>query len=161
MPRGRPRKSSAERFLSGRKGRTIPGLVFIPDGAPFTPDHLADDAKACVEHLKSVIPAGVLTSVDSYLLAAFATAWAWHKAATEEMSQPGFQPLLATKKGQVQNPWFRILSDQSRTMLSLATKLYLTPADRTSIHLDYSEQHKSKFDGLLGAQTESSSSLNS
>jgi hypothetical protein len=33
-------------------------------------------------------------SIDSYILAVFATAWAWHKRAVHAMSGPDFQPVV-------------------------------------------------------------------
>lgn len=48
----RPRKSPQERTLDGNPGRRpIPIEVFVPEGAPFVPEHLSDDAAACAEQI--------------------------------------------------------------------------------------------------------------
>src|SRR5829696_2586273 len=45
MPRGRPPKSPKLRHLEGNPGkRAIPELLIVPEGAPFAPEHLSDDA---------------------------------------------------------------------------------------------------------------------
>lgn len=159
MARGRPSKAPEERRLDGNPGkRPIPIEVFTPEGAPFVPDHLSDDAQICAEFIIGSFKAKRLTAPDSYLLSAFATAWAWHKAATHAMNSPDFKAVVpGSKGGEVPSPWFRILSDQARTMIALSAKLYLSPADRASIKGGEVERPRSKFDGLIG-QTGSSAS---
>lgn len=160
FPMGRPRKSPDERRLDGNPGkRAIPVDVFVPDGAPFVPEHLHDDAQACAEHIIRSFKSKRLSAPDSYVLAAFSTAWAWHKAATHAMQAPDFAPVVPGSKGNLTpNPWFKILNEQARVMLAFAAKLYLTPADRASLRGAEVEQPASKFAGLLG-QTGSSPSL--
>lgn len=161
MPRGRPRKSPDERMLDGNPSRTpIPVDVFVPEGAPFVPDHLSEDAQACAEYILASFKTKRLTAPDSYALAAFATAWAWHKAATHQMNSPDFEPVVTGSTGnEVPSPWFRILNDQARVMLAFAAKLYLTPADRAGLR-GAGEQPRSKFEGLLGHSASSTSLRN-
>ncbi len=161
MPRGRPRKSPDERLIEGNPGkRPIPVDVFVPDGAPFVPDHLHDDAQACATHIIETFKTKRLTAPDSYVLATFASAWAWHKAAVHAMNAPDFEPVVKGMTGaQVQNPWFKILNEQARIVLACATKLYLTPVDRAGLQSVGDQRQKSKFDGLIG-QTGLSRSLN-
>jgi len=148
---GRPRKAPDERRIEGNPGkRAIPVDVFTPEGAPFVPEHLHDDAQACAEHIIRTFKTKHLTAPDSYALAAFATAWAWHKAAAHAMNAPDFEPIVQGSKGPIANPWFKILDAQARVMLAYAPKLYLTPADRASLVGAGQEKPKSKFDGLLG-----------
>lgn len=157
---GRPRKAPEERRLDGNPSRTpIPVDVFTPEGAAFVPEHLHDDAQACAEHIIRTFKAKRLTAPDSYALAVFATAWAWHKAAAHAMNAPGFEPVVEGSKGPIQNPWFKILDGQARVMLAYAPKLYLTPADRASLAGVGQDKPKSRFDGLIG-QSASSGSLN-
>lgn len=158
----RPRKSPDERRLDGNPGkRPIPVDIFVPEGAPFVPDHLHEDAQACAEHIIRSLKTKRLTAPDSYALAAFSTAWAWHKEATHQMNAPKFAPVVEGSKGTpVPNPWFKILNDQARIMLAFAPKLYLTPADRARLPSDPADKPRSKFDGLLG-QSASSTSLSS
>jgi len=157
---GRPRKSPEERRLDGNPGkRAIPVDIFVPEGAPFVPDHLHDDAQACAEHIIRSFKTKRLSAPDSYALAAFATAWAWHKAATHAMQAPDFEPIVPGSKGNLApNPWFKILNEQARVMLAYAAKLYLTPADRASLKGADAEQPVSKFAGLLGQTVSSPSS---
>ncbi|MDB5597393.1 MAG: terminase [Hyphomicrobiales bacterium] len=160
MARGRPRKAPEEHRLEGNPSRRpIPIEIFAPDGAPFVPDHLSDDAQACAELIIASFKTKRLTSVDSYALAVFTTAWSWHKAATHAMCDPEFKPIVpGSKGGMVPNPWFKILSDQARVMLAYAQKLYLTPADRAALRGADQERPLSKFAGLIGQKESSASS---
>jgi phage terminase small subunit len=90
MSKGRPRKSPQEKLLEGSRAR-VQVEVFAPHGAPFVPEHLNDDAQACAEHIIRSFSMKHISSLDSYALAVFAAAWAWHKAAVHAMSAPGFQ----------------------------------------------------------------------
>ena len=164
MPRGRPKKSPQEKILEGSR-RQIQVEIFAPMGLPFVPDHLGEDAEACAEHIIKNFSAKHISSIDSYVLAIFAAAWAWHKHAVHVMSAPDFQPLVEVKDKQgntrqAPSPWFKILNEQARVMMSVAPKLYLTPADRHSLQGVGQEKPKSKFDGLIGLN-ESSNSLSS
>jgi len=155
MPRGRPRKSATEHRLAGNPSKgVILDDQFVPRGAPFVPEHLADDAKACAEHIIQCFTTKHLTAADSYALSAFSTAWAWHKAAVEEMAKPGFEPIVVGDSGMKPSPWFQIMNKASEQMLRWSAKLYLTPVDRASIRTVSGDRSKSKFDGLIGADDE-------
>ena len=156
----RPRKAPLERELEGNPGkRPIPVEIFTPDGAAFVPEHLSDDAQTCAEFILSSFKAKKLTAPDSYALAAFATAWAWHKAATHAMNAPNFEAIVPGSSGNMApNPWFKVLNEQARVMLVYATKLHLTPADRLKVAGAGEEKPLSKFDGLLGQKGSSPSS---
>lgn len=162
MAVGRPRKSAQEKLIEGSRAK-IQYEVFAPHGVPFIPDHLNEDAQACAEHVIKNFSAKHITSLDSYVLAVFAAAWAWHKAAVHIMSAPDFEPVVTRidKHGneiRCPNPWFRIMNEQARMMLQTAPKLFLTPRDRHILEGVGQDKQRSKFDGLLG-QTESSDSL--
>lgn len=145
------RKSPDEHRLDGNPSkRPILEDVFLPEGAPFVPEHLSEDAQACAEYILASFRTKRMTAPDSYALAAFATAWAWHKAATHAMASPDFRPLVPGSTGnEVPNPWFKIANAQARVMLAYAAKLYLTPADRAGLR-GAGDQRPSKFEGLLG-----------
>jgi phage terminase small subunit len=152
MARGRPRKSQREKQIEGSHAK-MSVEVFAPHGAPFVPVHLSEDAQVCAEHIIRNFSAKHISSLDSYMLAVFATAWAWHKAAVDAMSAPGWEPVTSredhdgvTRK--VVSPWFKILNEQARLMNSIASKLFLSPADRTA--LLNADQAPSKFDGMFG-----------
>ena len=152
MPRGRPRKSLQEKLIEGSRAK-LQVEVFTPPGAPFVPEHLTDDAQTCAEHIIANFSAKHISSIDSYALAVFATAWSWHKHAVHVMSDPSFQPIVSRKDGDgttrsLPNPWFKILNEQARVMATMAPKLFLTPADRQTL-LGPGERKPSKFDGLI------------
>lgn len=149
--RGRPKKLPVVRRLEGNRSRTpIVETTLIPKGAPFIPDHLPEDAQACVELIKASMPPQVYATIDGFILSDFGTWWAWHKAAVHEMSSPDFKPVVAGSMGQAQvNPWFKILSMASQRMQALGERLGLDPKARMSIHVP-EDRPVSKFDGLIG-----------
>lgn len=155
MARGRPRKSAREKLIEGSHAK-MSVEVFAPPGTPFVPEYLSEDAQICAEHIIRNFSAKHISSLNSYMLAVFATAWAWHKRAVHAMSAPGFEPVMSredhdgvTRK--VVSPWFKILNEQSRLMNAIAPKLFLTPSDRTA--LLSADEEPSKFDGLFGRKT--------
>ncbi len=158
----KPKPAELKR-LEGLPGkRKIEMPTVIAEGPVFIPPHLHEDAQACVEMIKRSMPPRIYSALDSFGLAAFATAWAWHKAATHEMTNPEFEPVLTDRLTQVQrvNPWFRILNSQSAEMRSWGDRLGLNPAARATLKMPGHDAPKSKFAGLSG-QTGLSTSLNS
>ena len=85
MARGRPRKSAREKLMEGSYAK-ISVEIFKPTGMPFVPEHLSEDAQACADHIIKNFSAKNISSLDSYVLAVFSTAWAWHKRAAHAMS---------------------------------------------------------------------------
>jgi phage terminase small subunit len=161
---GRPRKSPDERLIEGNRSRTpIPVDVYVPEGAPFVPEHLSDDAQACAELIIRSFKVKRLSAPDSYALAMFAGWWAWAKEAQHRMNDPEFGPVSSGSTGQpAVNPWFKILAEASREMRAWGTKLYLSPADRAGLAVD-GEKPKSKFGELVaiqGGRSASSTSFN-
>ena len=158
--RGRPKKpAELERLDGNPTKRPIIEPEVVGLGEPFVPPHLHEDAQACIEHIKRSMPPRVYSALDSYALAAFATAWAWHKHAAHVMSDPAFVPIDTDDRGvQRPSPWFRVLNSQSAEMRSWGDRLGLNPAARASLKLPGRDEPKSKFDGLV-ALTGSSRSL--
>ena len=157
MARGRPRKSAREKLMEGSHAK-ISVEIFKPTGMPFVPEHLSEDAQACADHITKNFSAKNISSLDSYVLAVFSTAWAWHKRAAHAMSAPDFEPVVTrTDKNGITrtlpNPWFKILNEQARLMNAIAPKLFLTPSDRHM--LLGADERLSKFDGLLGPKPSS------
>jgi P27 family predicted phage terminase small subunit len=149
MPRGRPPKHPEIRRLEGNPGhRPIPEPVFVPSDAPWVPEHLSDDAQACMDVIQRSMPPGTYAACDTYMLSAFATAWSVHKRAVEALQR---EPLVVkgSKGGQVRSPWLAIASDQARLMASLGARLYLDPVSRLGLRPP-AERLRSKFEGLLG-----------
>ena len=92
------------------------------------------------------------SALNSFLLAAFGTAWALHKRAAHEINAPGFRFVKDSKRGApTENAWLRILNKQAAIMAALGDRLGLDPKSRAALKLPGSPR-RSKFAGLLGAQ---------
>lgn len=161
--RGPKPKLSALDKLEGNPGKRVieeSGIEAL--GEPFTPEHLSDDARGCIEAIKMSMPAGVYSALDSFILSAFATAWALHKLAAHKINDPAFEHVIEVgdNGAQAQSPWLAILNKQAALMATLGDRLGLDPKSRAALKLPGAKQRKSKFAGLLG-QTGSSPSLSS
>lgn len=157
-----PRKKLAKiEIMEGRPGkRAVVDLGVEGLGEVFIPEHLPDDAAGCIEVIKSGMPPGVYSKLDSFLLSAFAMAWSEHKRAAHEIASPEFARVINNSVGNpVVNPWLKILDKQALMMASLGDRLGLDPKARQALRLP-SEKPQSKFGGLI-AQRGSSASLNS
>ena len=156
----KPKPAAVERLEGNPGKRPIIEPMVVGLGEPFVPPELHEDAQACIEHIKRSMPPKVYSALDSYALAAFATAWAWYKRAAHVMSDPAFEPIDTDQNGvQRPSPWFRVLNSQSAEMRSWGDRLGLNPAARTSLKLPGQNEPRSKFAGLV-ALTGSSPSFN-
>lgn len=148
--------------LDGYPSKSSPPL---PDfgveavGDVFVPDHLHEDAQSCIEVIKSSMPPGVYAKIDSYLLAAFAAAWALHKQAAHAISSPDFEHVVVNKRtgSEQPNAWIKILNTQAEKLASLGDRLGLDPRARAGLKLP-AEKPVSKFSGLIGQPGSSASS---
>jgi phage terminase small subunit len=106
------------------------------------------------------MPSSVYSALDSFLLAAFGTAWALHKLAAHKINDPAFKHVISVGENgaEAQSPWLAILNKQAALMATLGDRLGLDPKSRAALKLPGAKQKKSKFAGLLG-QTGSSPSL--
>jgi phage terminase small subunit len=157
-----PRKKLAKiENLEGNPGkRAVVDLGVDGLGDVFIPDHLPDDAVGCIEVIKSGMPPGVYSKLDSFLLSAFSMAWTEHKRAAHEVAGPDFERLVTNAAGNlVLNPWLKHLNQQALLMASLGDRLGLDPKARQALRLP-AEKPQSKFGNLVG-QRGSSASLNS
>ena len=157
---GRRKKLPQLEKLEGNPGkRPIAEPAVAAGGEPFVPEHLPDDAQACIEVIRRSMPPKVYSTLDSFALAAFATAWAVHKRAAYKINNPDFAwTVVSARGGEHPSPWIRILNDQARVMAALGDRLGLDPKSRAGLTLP-EEKPRSKFDGLI-AQAGSSRSLN-
>lgn len=150
--RGPKKKLAVIEALEGNPSkRAIEDMGVAALGAPFIPDHLADDAQGCIDLITQSMPPKVYALVDTFLLAAFGVAWAIHKRAAHELAQPGFQFIVANAAGnEVQNTWIKVHTQQAMLMATLGDRLGLNPKARAQIKLPEPGKQASKFDGLLG-----------
>jgi len=150
MPQGRHPKNPEIRRLEGNPGkRPIKQPPIKPEGEPFGFDNLSEDAQACMEVIWASLPPGVLTRPDSYLIAAYATAWAVHKRASTALRDQSLVLKGARGTGTT-NPHLRIMNSQARLMASLGARLGVDPVSRMAIRVPDEKETSSKFDGLLG-----------
>lgn len=160
--RGPKPKLAAVSKLEGNPGKRVieeSGIEAL--GEPFVPEHLADDARGCIEVIKQSMPSGIYSALDSFILSAFATAWALHKLAAHKINDPEFEHVyeIGDAGAQAQSPWLAILNKQAMLMASLGDRLGLDPKSRAALKLPGAKQRKSKFAGLIG-QGALSNSLN-
>ena len=159
---GRRKKPAEIDRLEGNPGRRFieeTGIEAL--GSPFIPEHLSDDARGCIDIIKQSMPSNVYSALDSFLLLAFAMAWAIHKRAAHEIGAPSFQWTTASKRGSPQaSPWIRIANQQAGIMAALGDRLGLDPKSRAALKLPAAKQRKSKFAGLMGATAPASTYKN-
>lgn len=158
---GRRRKLATIDRLEGNPSRRATeesGIEAL--GEPFIPEHLSDDARGCIEVIKQCMPPQIYSALDSFLLSAFATAWALHKRATHEMNDPKFSHVHKTKRGApTASAWIKIANDQAKLLASLGDRLGLDPKSRAALKLP-ERPMKSKFAGLLGSPSHSTNTRN-
>ena len=150
--RGPRKKLPSVSKLEGNPGkRSILDDVSVEAlGDVFVPEHLHEDAQGAIEVIRGSMPPKTYAAVDSFALSAFATAWALHKRAAHEISNPEFAHLVTNGAGSLaKNPWIDILNGQARVMMSYGDRLGLDPKARAALKLP-SEKPLGKFDGLLG-----------
>jgi phage terminase small subunit len=106
------------------------------------------------------MPPNVYSTIDSFLLAAFGTAWAVHKKAALAISDPKFKWIERSKRGAgVESAWIKIVRQQAALMASLGDRLGLDPKSRAALKLPDAKRRKSRFEGLLGPNPGTSSNL--
>jgi phage terminase small subunit len=150
--RGRKKLKALDILDGNPSHREIPVHGIETYGAPFIPEHLHEDARACIEVIKSSMPSKVYGTLDSYLLAAFGVAWAMHKAAATALSAPGAAYVV---KGGV-NRWVTVLEKATDKLATLSARLGLDPLSRQNLKVPTSRPEQSKFSGLLGGRIRSS-----
>src|SRR6476646_5804908 len=118
------KKLAAIRRLEGNPGkRLIEEAGIEASGQPFVAEHLMDDARGCIEVIKASMPPSVYSALDSFHLAAFGMAWAIHKKAAHEISNPGFAWTVTNSQGsKTQSPWLKILNQQAALIATLGDR---------------------------------------
>jgi len=128
-------------------------------GAVFIPDHLHEDAQACVQVIKDSMPVGLYSRADSYALAAFACAWAVHKRAAHELANPEFDWVVTYAGKSGPNAWIKIMFEAGRQMATMGDRLGLSPSSRASLQMPskYKQPQEDPFSNLLELNASSSS----
>lgn len=153
-----PRPQLAEVVaLKGNPGkRPVHQPTVKAQGLAFVPEHLHADARACIEVVRDSMPPATYAKVDSFVLGAFATAWAIHKHAVEALAQTDdegkpINPLVevGSQGNRVPSPWVKIINQQAQLIASLGDRLGLDPKSRAGLKLP-DEKPRSKFEGLTG-----------
>jgi P27 family predicted phage terminase small subunit len=137
-------------LLEGNAGRLpINPSEPKPTGQPDCPDYLCDDAKGKWGDIIGSVPPGMITNADAPLLEAYCEAWATHKKAAEMMIKSrdllGDNLLMNGKP----SPYLKIRNEAAKTMASLATRLGLSPADRSGLKLGVPKA-TNKWSSLIG-----------
>jgi P27 family predicted phage terminase small subunit len=147
--RGRkPKLPHLERLEGNPSKVPILGDFLEASGEAFVPDHLVDVAQACVEVVKASMPDRTYSQADTYLLAAFAEAWAAHAELTHKMAAPDFEWVLTSAEGRrYANPVVGMRNSQAQLLATLGDRLGLNPKARIGLRMP-SERPRSKFDGL-------------
>ncbi len=95
------------------------------------PAHLSAEAKQVYEGVRTIIPSGLLSEIDSTMLAVFATHTVIHRRAMRELAA-----LTVTTKSTVRpHPLVAIADGQAKLLIALADSLCLSPGTRQKIRL--------------------------
>jgi len=147
--RGPKAKPTHLRAIEGNPGRLpMNPAEPTPSGAAACPDFLSDDAKAKWREVMESVPPGMITAADGAILVVYCDAWSDFKAATEAMQRGD---LLGDRliRNDRPNPYFRIKSDAAKRMAAAATRLGLSPADRSGLKLG-TPQKGNRWSDLIG-----------
>jgi phage terminase small subunit len=134
--------------------------LMLPNvGAVYVPDHLHEDAQGCLQVIKDSMPDGIYSRLDTFLLSAFACAWATHKRAAHEMNNPNFEWVIASRNGgETTSPWIRLMFEAGKQMATLSDRLGLNPGVRQSLRLPTTLQNRDPYEDLIELNASSSSS---
>jgi hypothetical protein len=148
---GPQKKLAAIKILEGNPGKRIieeSGIEAL--GTPFIAEHLLEDARGCIAVVQASMPGSVYCALDSFQLAAFGMAWAIHKRAAFEISNPDFSWIVVNASGTLTpSPWLKVLNAQASLLATLGDRLGLDPKSRSALKLP-SQRKRSKFAGLIG-----------
>jgi P27 family predicted phage terminase small subunit len=124
------------------------------EGAIRPPAHLGDAARAeWARPRKKLAPVGLLTALDTGVLAAYCQAYTRWVEAEEQLSR--FGPVVKTKNGNlVQNPYLAVANRAMEQMLVYARELGMTPSARSRIQLPSAPPGPSLAEELFRAAQE-------
>lgn len=143
--RGAKPKSAVLKLLEGNPGRRPIVEPIKPTGAAKMPAHLSPEAKRTWKRITSSMPSEHYTLADSETLAAYCEAYAQHREATLRL-QAGDIEAWEFEKGR-EFPARKTQQANSRLLISLASRLNLSPGDRAC---SGTPSEVSKWQGLIG-----------
>lgn len=160
--RGPRKKLRSVEILEGNPSKKVIEASGIEGlGEPFIAEHLMDDARGCIEVIKQSMPSKVYSALDSFALAAFATAWAIHKRAAEELTKRDFEWIVENSAGsETASPWIKMLNSQAALMVSIGDRLGLDPKSRAALKLPTARQQREPIENLIGQTRSYASSSN-
>lgn len=137
------------RVLDGNPSkRPLNGDEPRPEGSPTCPTTLDKEAQAEWRRIEKSMPPSLYAAVDRGLLTAWCSAWSLHRKAAKALAEEG--EVIDTARGPARNPWLGIQNDQTKIMISIASRLGFSPADRTNLKMQDQSGPQSKFSGLIG-----------
>ncbi|MEQ9488036.1 MAG: phage terminase small subunit P27 family [Alphaproteobacteria bacterium] len=148
--RGPKPKPTGLRILEGNPSRRpINEAEPVATGEPPIPEHLSDDAQQIWRQIMDSVPPGMISAADAPLLAAYCEAWSTHKqAAIQLRKERDLMGPTLIRDGKP-SPYVKIMSDAARTMATLATRLGLSPADRSGLKMGERKPESSRWAGLI------------
>ena len=147
-----PKKPTALKKFEGNPGkRPLSDDDFIPKGKLGAPprDLTTGAKKIWVETLKEV-PDGMITSADRGEFEIYCTAYDLYKTARAMVKKEG--AVVASNTGERSSAWLVVMNKQAEIMTKSASKIGLTPVDRSRIALAQKEKPKDDpFARFLGS----------
>ena len=135
MKPGRHPKPTAVRRADGNPGNRgyNPDEPVIPPGMPECPPHLSETARIEWDRIIGDLhAAGIVTSVDRAVLAAYCQAWGRWVEAEEKLSESA--TLFKTPSGYIQqSPWLTVANKQLELMSRFMNELGITPSSRARV----------------------------
>ena len=123
----------------------------MKQGVTRPPAHLGDAAKhEWLRLRKKLAPSGLLTPLDTNVLAMYCIAYARWVEAEEQLTRIG--PVVKTKNGNlIQNPYLAVANRAMEQMLLYARELGMTPSARSRIQLPVQQAGPSLAEELFRA----------
>lgn len=145
---GRPRKPNTLKLLEGDQPCRIRGDgPDPPGGVGPCPDHLDDVAREAWGRVAaSVEETGLLTLADAETLALYCSTYSRWRSACEALAREGLtitsslkvetEKRTTTRETTKVHPLLQVATESSRQMTTLLKQLGMTPASRSSLHVE-------------------------
>jgi P27 family predicted phage terminase small subunit len=136
-------------MLEGNRSKTpLPNNEPMPEGRAQTPEYLTGEAKEEWERLTGSMPPDLYTTVDTALLVVWCECLALYRKAQARLVEEG-EIVTPNSGNSYQSPWVGIRNKQIQNLITLSSRLGLSPADRTKLTMPDRPEEPSIFDGLL------------